>query len=78
MSDGSPIQSHHQGTFIAAAFVVGILGLGMGAFALREARTAGVGAVALEVRDRAQEEKAAKAAEERIKALEARVAALEA
>jgi len=78
MADSGPITSENQGTFIAATLIISILALVVGLFAFRDARTAGVGAVALEVRDVKQEAAATKAEEARIKALEERILALEA
>jgi 4-hydroxyphenylpyruvate dioxygenase-like putative hemolysin len=78
MAESGPINTENQGTFIAATLIISILALVVGLFAFREARTAGVGAVALEVRDVKQEAAASKAEDARIKALEERIIALEA
>jgi hypothetical protein len=78
MAESGPISAENQGTFIAATLIISILALVVGIFAFREARTAGVGAVALEVRDTKQEAAASKADEARMKALEDRIIALEA
>lgn len=78
MAEPGPIHPDNHSTFTAAAFIVAILALVVGTFAFREARTAGVGAVALEVRDQKTEAAAKKAEEDRFKALEDRISALEA
>ena len=78
MAESGPISAENQGTFIAATLIISILALVVGIFAFREARTAGVGAVALDVRDTKQEAAATKADEARLKALEDRILALEA
>ena len=78
MAESGPITSENQGTFIAATLIIAILALVVGLFAFREARTAGVGAVALDVRDTKQEAAEDKAEEARLKAMEERILALEA
>ncbi len=78
MAESGPITSENQGTFIAATLIISILALVVGLFAFREARTAGVGALALEVRDTKQEAAEDKVEEARLKALEVRIQALEA
>lgn len=78
MAEPCPIHPDNHSTFTAAAFIVAILALVVGTFAFREARTAGVGAVALEVRDQKTEANALKAEDARFKALEDRISALEA
>ena len=78
MAESGPITSENQGTLIAATLIISILALVVGLFAFREARTAGVGALALEVRDTKQEAAEDKVEEARLKALEVRIQALEA
>lgn len=77
MSESGPISPQNQGTLSVVTFLGMVIALVLGVVALREARTAGVGTIALEMRDMKQEKADAKAVDARMKALEDRIAALE-
>lgn len=77
MSESGPISPQNQGTLLVVTFPGMLIALVLGVVSLREARTAGVGTVALELRDIKQEKADAKAVDARMKAIEDRLAAVE-